>query len=60
MQIFKVIKMNICPNLQSDLDLKIRDHCYGTRGNGLYVMPFPRLITNINFLLLGISYLLDL
>ena len=40
---FKVIKINICPNLQSDLDLRIRDHCYGTRGNGVYAVPFPRV-----------------
>ena len=40
---FKVIKLNICPSLQSTLDLQIRDHCYGTRGNGLYVVPFPRV-----------------
>ena len=40
---FKVIKMNIYPNLQCDLDLRIRDHCYGTRGNGVYAVPFPRV-----------------
>ena len=35
--------MNICPNLQCDLDLRIRDHCYGTRSNGVYAVPFPRV-----------------
>ena len=40
---FKVIKTNICPNLQSDLDLRIRDRCYSTRGNGVYAVPFPRV-----------------
>ena len=57
--------MNLCPNLQSDLDLRIRDHCYGTRGNGVYaVYHFPKwkilgLITNINLSLLGINYMLN-
>ena len=40
---FKVVKLNICPSLQSTLDLRIRDHCYHTRGNDLYVVPFPRV-----------------
>ena len=40
---FTVIKMNICPNLQSDLNLRIRDHFYDTRGNGVYAVPFPRV-----------------
>ena len=35
--------MNTCPNLESDLDLRIRDHCYNTKGNGLYAVPFPRV-----------------
>ena len=40
---FKVVKMNVCPSLQSDLDLQIIEHSYSTRGSGTYVVPFPRV-----------------
>ena len=40
---FKVVKMNVCLSLQSDLDLQIREHSYSTRGSGTYVVPFPRV-----------------
>ena len=33
----KVVKMNVCPSLQSELDLQIREHSYSTRGSGTYV-----------------------
>ena len=39
---FKVIKVNISPSLQSTLDLRMRDHPYDTRGGELYCEPFPR------------------
>ena len=36
---YKVVKMNVCPSLQSDLDLQIREH----RRSSTYVVPFPRV-----------------
>ena len=41
--LFKVIKVNISPILQSTLDLRVRDHPYDTRGGELYRVPFPRV-----------------
>ena len=29
----KLLKINVCPSLQSDLDLQIREHSYSTKGN---------------------------
>ena len=40
---FKVIKVNISPSLQSTLDLRVRDLPYDTRGGELYCVPFPRV-----------------
>ena len=37
------LKMNVCPSLQSDLDLQIRERSYSTRRSGTYVVPFPRV-----------------
>ena len=60
---FKVVKMNVCPSLQSDLDLQIREHSYSTRGSGTYVVPFPRvefalkLIISTNLFVRGITCL---
>ena len=40
---FKVVKVNILPSLESTLDLRVRDHPYDTRGGELYCVPIPRV-----------------
>ena len=42
-RMFKVIKVNISPSLQSTRDMRVRDHPYDTRGGELYYVPFPRV-----------------
>ena len=42
---FKVVKMNVSPSLQSDLDLQIREHSYSTIKGKWHIrgIPFPRV-----------------
>ena len=40
---YKVIRMNICPTLQSNLALRYPQHGYGTRNRNDPIIPFPRV-----------------
>ena len=40
---YKVLKNNMYPSLQSSLDLSYPDHGYPTRSSSLLVTPFPRV-----------------
>ena len=47
---FRILRMNECPTLQSDLNLKHPDHSHSTRYRSNLVVPFPRVNTvKINY-----------
>ena len=43
MYMYKVIKLNMCPTLQFNLDLSYPAHAYSTRCSNDLVLPFPRV-----------------
>ena len=47
---YKILNQNLCPTLQSNLDLIYPNHNHDTRGRENLVLPFPRVETlRINF-----------
>ena len=47
---YKVLKMNLCPTLQMNLDINTPSHHYETRHRNDLILPFPRVIAlRINF-----------
>ena len=47
---YKVVRLNECPTLQSNLDLSYPSHHYGTRNRNNLILPFPRVESlRINF-----------
>ena len=47
---YRVVRMNACPTLQLNLDLKYPQHNYGTRNRNDPIVPFPRVdCIKINF-----------
>ena len=47
---YKVVRMNACPTLQLNLDLRYPQHDYGTRNRNNPIVPFPRVdCIKINF-----------
>ena len=40
---FKILKLNLCPTLQVDLDIKYPEHNYQTRNADRLIPPFPRV-----------------
>ena len=47
---YKVVRMNACPTLQLNLDLRYPQHDYGTRNRNNPIVPFPRVDSiKINF-----------
>ena len=47
---YKVLKQNLCPTLQSNLELEYPIHQYNTRGRDNLVLPLPRVAAlKINF-----------
>ena len=47
---FKVLKMNLYPTLQMNLDVNTASHSYNTRHRDDLILPFPRVAAlRINF-----------
>ena len=47
---FKILKLNECPTLYTDLDFSYPNHSYPTRNRNNFITPFPRVDSvRINF-----------